>query len=73
MAIMSSTTLAGMIYLAGAVILGAALLYVGMRLAVLDLPLASAQSKKRARHVLQDTVIYLPLLFASMMVNSLKP
>src|SRR3954464_2006080 len=60
--------MAGTIYLVGAVILGAALLYVGMRLAFLNLPLASAQSKKRARHVLQATVIYLPVLFALMMV-----
>jgi heme o synthase len=65
--------MAGTIYLVGAVILGAALLYVGMRLAFLNLPLASAQSKKRARRVLQATVIYLPVLFALMMVNSLKP
>lgn len=65
--------MAGTIYLVGAVILGLALLYVGMRLAVLNLPVASAQSKKRARQVLQATVIYLPVLFALMMMNSLKP
>lgn len=65
--------MAGRIYLVGAVVLGFALLYVGMRLAFLDLPLVSAQSKLRARHVLQATVIYLPLLFALMMGNSLKP
>jgi len=62
--------MAGRIYLVGAVALGAALLYFGVRLAFLNLPLVSAQSKMRARHVLQATVIYLPLLFALMMGNS---
>lgn len=62
--------MAGKIYLVGAVALGAALLYFGVRLAFLNLPLVSAQSKMRARHVLQATVIYLPLLFALMMGNS---
>jgi protoheme IX farnesyltransferase len=65
--------MAGRIYLVGAVALGLALLYFGIRLAFLNLPLASAPSKMRARHVLQATVIYLPLLFALMMGNSLKP
>lgn len=65
--------MAGKIYLVGAVILGFALLYFGVRLAFLDQPLVSAPSKMRARHVLQATVIYLPLLFALMMGNSLHP
>lgn len=63
--------MAGKIYLVGAVALGVALLYFGTRLAFLNLPPATAQSKKRARQVLQATVIYLPLLFALMMGNSL--
>jgi hypothetical protein len=37
------------------------------------MPPNSARSKMLARHVLQATVIYLPLLFALMMSNSLKP
>jgi protoheme IX farnesyltransferase len=65
--------MAGKIYLVGAVALGLALLYFGIRLAFLGLPLASAPSKMRARHVLQATVIYLPLLFALMMSNSVQP
>jgi protoheme IX farnesyltransferase len=65
--------MAGRIYLVGAAVLGFALLYFGIRLAFLNLPLASAASKMRARHVLQATVIYLPLLFALMMGNSLRP
>jgi heme o synthase len=65
--------MAGRIYLFGALLLGVGLLYFGIRLAFLKLPLASALSKKRARQVLQATVIYLPLLFALMMGNSLRP
>ena len=65
--------MAGRIYMVGALILGVAMLYFGIRLAFLNLPLAAARSKMRARHVLQATVIYLPLLFALMMSNSIKP
>lgn len=65
--------MAGKIYLVGAVLLGFAMLYFGIRLAFLNLPLATAPSKMRARHVLQATVIYLPLLFALMMGNSVTP
>lgn len=65
--------MAGRIYLVGAVALGLAMLYFGVRLAFLNLPLAAARSKMRARHVLQATVIYLPLLFALMMSNSVRP
>jgi heme o synthase len=64
--------MAGRIYLVGAVVLGLALLFFGFRLAFLNLPLASAPSKMRARHVLQATVIYLPLLFALMMGNAIR-
>jgi protoheme IX farnesyltransferase len=63
--------MAGKVYLVGALVLGLAMLYFGIRLAFLNLPLAAARSKMRARHVLQATVIYLPLLFALMMINSL--
>jgi hypothetical protein len=56
----------------GAAALGLALLYFGVRLAFLNLPLVAAQSKMRARHVLRATVIYLPLLFALMMCNSIS-
>jgi heme o synthase len=65
--------MAGRIYLVGAIVLGFSLLYFGVRLAFLNLPLAAAQSKRRARYVLQATVIYLPLLFALMMSNSIRP
>jgi heme o synthase len=65
--------MAGKIYFVGAAVLGLALLYFGVRLAFLNLPLSSAASKMRARHVLQATVIYLPLLFALMMGNAIRP
>jgi len=62
--------MAGKIYLVGAIGLGIALLYFGVRLAFLNLPLNTAASRARARHVLQASVIYLPLLFVLMTVNS---
>ena len=65
--------MAGRIYLVGALMLGVGLLYFGIKLASLNLPVSSAPSKMRARHLLQATVIYLPLLFALMMGNSLRP
>lgn len=65
--------MAGRIYLVGAIVFGFALLYFGVRLAFPNLPLTSAPSKMRARNVLQATVIYLPLLFALMMSNSVRP
>jgi protoheme IX farnesyltransferase len=64
--------MAGRIYMVGAIILGIALFYFGARLAFLKMPIQSGRSKMLARHVLQATVIYLPLLFALMMGNSLK-
>jgi protoheme IX farnesyltransferase len=63
--------MAGNIYLVGAVVLGVALFYFGARLAFLKLPINAPRSKMLARHLLQATVIYLPLLFALMMGNSL--
>lgn len=65
--------MAGRIYLAGSLALGFALLYFGIRLAFLKLPLTSGLSKMRARHVLQATVLYLPLLFVLMMGNAVHP
>jgi heme o synthase len=62
--------MSGKIYFAGAIVLSIALLYFGLRLATLNMPLAAARSKQRARHLLQATVFYLPLLFALMMINT---
>ncbi len=62
--------MAGRIYLVGAFVLGVVLLWFGMRLARLHLPPKAARSKAVARHLLQATVFYLPLLFALMMINT---
>ncbi len=65
--------MAGRIYLVGAVVLGLGLFYFGARLSLVRLPVANPRSKMLARHVLQATVIYLPLLFVLMMGNSIRP
>jgi len=49
---------------------GIALLYFGWRLASLKVASNTARSKQRARQLLQATVLYLPLLFALMMLNT---
>jgi protoheme IX farnesyltransferase len=59
----------GRIYLFGALLLGGALFYFGWRLASKKLPANAAHSKAPARQLLQATVLYLPLLFALMMLN----
>ncbi|HEX3320807.1 MAG TPA: heme o synthase [Terriglobales bacterium] len=64
--------MSGRIYFVGAIIMGVALCYFGGRLATLGLPLNAPRSKQRARQLLQATVIYLPLLFALMMLNTLS-
>src|SRR5437868_11441631 len=62
--------MSGQAYLDGAVVMGTALLYFSYRLASLDVPLNSGLSRQRPRQLLQPTVIYLPLLFALMMINT---
>jgi len=61
--------MAGRVYLVGALLLGAGLLYIGSRLTWLHDPLSAPRSKQRARQLLQATVLYLPLLFVLMMLN----
>jgi heme o synthase len=61
--------MSGYIYFAGAIALGLGLLYFGWRLTssgTADAP----RSKRPARHLLQATIVYLPLLFALMMINT---
>lgn len=62
----------GYSYLVGAIVLGGGLLTFGFRLARLKLGPVASSSKKYARHLLQATVIYLPLLFILMMVDSIR-
>ena len=61
--------MSGGVYLFGALGMSLVLFWVGLRLATLRRPVASPQSKLRARQLLQATVFYLPLLFALMMIN----
>ncbi len=61
--------MSGWIYSGGAIVMGLALCYFGLKLALLGLPLNAPQSKRGARQLLLATVVYLPLLFALMMLN----
>jgi heme o synthase len=61
--------MSGRLYLYGAIALGIAYLAFGIRLSMLKLPPSSAHSKRDARHLLQASVVYLPLLLALMMIN----
>jgi protoheme IX farnesyltransferase len=62
--------MSGRLYLVGALLMGLGLFYFGLRLALFKMSLSTARSKQRARHLLQATVFYLPLLFALMMLNT---
>jgi heme o synthase len=59
----------GKIYLFGALVLGVGFLWFVFRLARTKLPTTSPDSRLFARQLLQASVIYLPLLFALMMLN----
>jgi heme o synthase len=62
--------MAGRVYLVGALLMGAALFRVSMGMASPRMPATAAASKPSARRLLRATIIYLPALFALMMVNS---
>ena len=61
--------MAGWTYFAGALLLGLGMFWFSLRMWTMKLRPSAPQSKLRARHVLQASVIYLPLLFALMMLN----
>jgi protoheme IX farnesyltransferase len=61
--------MSGRAYFIGAIILGVGYLFFGVRLAMLNLPATSAQSKVEARNLLKASVIYLPLLLVLMMID----
>ena len=63
----------GKIYLIGAFALGLVFLWFILRLARTKLPTTSPESRKFARQLLQASVLYLPLLFALMMLNVVHP
>jgi protoheme IX farnesyltransferase len=60
----------GAVYIAGAVLLSLAFFWFGVRLWRLRLTPAAPESKKPARQLLQASVIYLPLLFALLMITA---
>lgn len=62
--------MAGRIYLVGAILMGAMLFRVSMGMATPQLPATAAASKPHARRLLRATILYLPALFALMMVNA---
>jgi heme o synthase len=64
--------MAGKVYLVGALVLGIGFLYFIFRLAWTKLPTTSDESRRLARNLLQASVIYLPLLFALMMLNVVR-
>jgi protoheme IX farnesyltransferase len=61
--------IAGRIYLTGALLLGGGFFWAGWRLAA-GAPPASGESRRRARHLLQASVLYLPLLLALLILNA---
>src|SRR5581483_4379683 len=63
----------GKIYAVGALVMGLAFLWFVLRLASTKLPTTSPESRKFARELLQASVLYLPFLFALMMVNVVHP
>jgi len=64
--------MAGRVYLAGAVLMGAMLFRMSMGMAMPQLPATASASKPPARRLLRATIIYLPLLFGLMMVNATR-
>ena len=64
--------MSGRVYAVGAVAMGIAYCYFGARLARLGLPMNAPRAKQRARQLLRASIIYLPLLFALMMINVVK-
>jgi protoheme IX farnesyltransferase len=65
--------MSGIPYAASAILLGLALLYFSLRLTQSRLQPSEGLSKRLARQLLQASVIYLPILFALMMLNTPHP
>jgi protoheme IX farnesyltransferase len=65
--------MSGVAYLVSAFVLGLALLYFGFRLTQSRLQPSPGVSRRLARQLLQASVIYLPILFALMMINTAHP
>ncbi len=63
--------MAGRVYLVAAILLAGYMLWYGTRASFSPPPMSSAKARIHARNLLKATVIYLPLLFAAMMLNAL--
>ena len=64
--------MSGKIYLLGALILGLGFVWFVFRLARTRLPTTAPESRRLARQLLQSSVVYLPLLFALMMLDAVR-
>jgi heme o synthase len=64
--------MSGKIYIVAALALGLAFWWFVLRLARTKLPAISPESRKLARQLLQASVIYLPVLFALMMIDAVR-
>ncbi len=64
--------MAGRVYIGGAVLLGITFLYYSARLILLHLPVADSRSRMHARQLFRCSILYLPVLFALMMGNSVR-
>lgn len=62
----------GRVYLVAALVLGLGFLWFIYRLARTKLPTTSPESQRLARQLLQASIIYLPVLFALMMLNVVR-
>jgi heme o synthase len=62
----------GKIYVGGAVLLGIIFLCFAARLIVPNLPVRDGRSKLRARQLFRYSIVYLPVLFALMMSDSIR-
>ena len=63
--------MAGRVYLVSAILLAGGMLWYSFQASLSAPPMTSPQARVHARNLLKATVIYLPLLFAAMMLNAL--
>lgn len=64
--------MAGRVYFVSAVVLGVGMLYYSIHASASPDPMSCPEAKHRARQLLKASVIYLPLLFAAMMLNAVS-
>ena len=65
--------MSGKVYLVGAALLGTAFLYCAARLGILNRPVSDTRSRTYARQLFHCSILYLPLLFALMVSDSIHP